>query len=543
MRSTMQEAPLSIGRLVRYGTTVHGGKQVRTWTGDGFRTASYGEVGGRAARLANALAGLGVRAGDRVATFMWNTQEHFEAYLAVPGMRAVLHTLNVRLHPDQIAYIAEHAGDSVILVDGALTRQLADVLPRLDAVRHVIVAGPGDRDCLRGASAQLHDYEELLGSADDAYDWPGGDEHDAAAVCYTSGTTGNPKGVVYSHRSIVLHSMASCMGDAMALSPDSRVLAIVPQFHAMAWGLPYSAMLVGAELVMPAQYLQPEPLIQMIERAEPDFAGAVPTVWQGVLAALDADPDGRERVRSLREVVVGGSACPVQMMRDFEERYDIRILHAWGMTETSPLASVAGPPRDAGPDEAWRYRATQGRFLAGVEARLVGPDGAVQPWDGAAVGELQCRGPWVTAGYHGDDHDPSSTAWMPTGDVGSITPDGYFVITDRAKDVIKSGGEWISSVDLELALMEHPDVAEAAVVAIPHQRWGERPLAVVARREGATVTAESLRGFLATSVASWQLPDDWAFVDEVPKTSVGKFDKKLLRRRHADDELPASTVR
>jgi fatty-acyl-CoA synthase len=527
MKSTMQDAPLSIARLVRHGTVAHGTSTVKTWTGDGFRSATYAEVGARARRLANALRSLGIDADQRVATYQWNDQEHLEAYFAVPAMGAVLHTLNVRLFPEQVTYIANHAEDKVVICDPSLVEPLSKLLEGFETVEHVLVTGDDpDLSALEGKGAEVHSYEALLADASEDFEWVEVDEDDAAAMCYTSGTTGNPKGVVYSHRSVVLHSMAACMGDAMGLSPKSKVLVIVPQFHAMAWGLPYAAMLVGASLIMPERFLQPEPLLKMIELEQPNFAGAVPTIWQGLLGILD----GRD-ISCLEECVVGGSACPESLMRTFEEDYGVKILHAWGMTETSPLGSVAR-------SDDWKERVTQGRFMAGVQARLVADDGTVLPWDDEAVGELECRGPWITASYHLDD-DPEKfhDGWLRTGDVGRISPDGFLTLTDRSKDVIKSGGEWISSVELENAIMGHPAVAEAAVVGIPDEKWGERPLASVVIKEGEDVSAEDLRAFLADKVAKWQLPDSWAFIDEVPKTSVGKFDKKVIRQRFADEQL------
>jgi fatty-acyl-CoA synthase len=534
----MQDAPLSIARLVNHGTVAHGSSTVKTWTGDGFRSATYAEVGQRAKRLANVLRDLGIDGDQRVATYQWNCQEHLEAYFAVPAMGAVLHTLNVRLFPEQVIYIANHAEDKVVICDPSLVEPLAKVLPEFETVDHVLVTGEDpDLGPLQDKGAEVHSYEALLADASDEFEWVEvEDENAAAAMCYTSGTTGNPKGVVYSHRSMVLHSMAACMGDAMGLSPSSKVLVIVPQFHAMAWGLPYAAMLVGASLIMPERFLQPEPLLKMIEAEQPNFAGAVPTIWQGLLGLLDSE-DGHD-ISCLQEVVVGGSACPEALMRRFHDDFGVRILHAWGMTETSPLGSVARPPHGAGDEDAWKYRVTQGRFMAGVQARLVADDGTIQPWDDEAVGELECRGPWITASYHHDD-DPEKfhDGWLRTGDVGRISPDGFLTLTDRSKDVIKSGGEWISSVELENALMGHPAVAEAVVVGIPDEKWGERPLASVVVREGEDVSAEDLREFLADKLAKWQLPDSWAFIDEVPKTSVGKFDKKVIRQRFADEEL------
>jgi fatty-acyl-CoA synthase len=540
MRSTMQETPLSIATLVRYGTTVHGSSEVITWTGEGARSATYAEVGRRAAQLAHALRGLGVVGDDRVGTFMWNNQEHLEAYLAVPAMGAVLHPLNIRLFPDQLAFIADHGGDKVVLVDGSVLPVLAKVLGQLPQVEHVVVNGPADLSVLEATTATVHAYEDLLAGQPDEFDWVDpDDETDAAAMCYTSGTTGNPKGVAYSHRSIYLHSMQICMTDGFAMGQRDRVLLIVPMFHVLAWGTPYAAMMSGASLVMPDRFLAPEPLADLIETTRPTLAGGVPTVWTALLALLDQTP---RDMSSLRDVIVGGSACSRALMEGLE-RHGIHATHAWGMTETSPLGSISREPGGVEGEDAWRYRVAQGRLAASVQARLVGPDGSEVPRDGTAVGELEVRGPWITGSYVRDD-DPAKfdDGWLRTGDVGSITPDGFLTLTDRAKDVIKSGGEWISSVALENALMAHPAVAEASVVGVPDEKWGERPLATVVVREGAEVSAGELRDFLAGRVAHWQLPERWSFVDEVPKTSVGKFDKKVLRRRYADGALDVQTL-
>ncbi|MGZ4637488.1 MAG: long-chain fatty acid--CoA ligase [Actinomycetes bacterium] len=541
MRSTMQDVPLSIATIVRYGTTVHGSAEVITSTGDGTRRATYADVGRRAAQLAHALRGLGVTGDQRVGTFMWNNQEHLEAYLAVPAMGAVLHTLNVRLFPDQLAYIIDHAQDLVVLADGSVLPLLAKVLPQTPSVRHVVVNGPADTSVLDGLDLTVHAWEDLLADQPDSFDWVEGDENDAAAMCYTSGTTGNPKGVAYSHRSIYLHSMQVCMGDGFTLNARDKVLAVVPMFHAMAWGLPYAALMVGPSLIMPDRFLTPEPLAALISQEKPTVAGAVPTIWTGLLAELDKRRDLGDPVdvSSLRDVVVGGSACPPALMKAFEDRHGVHITHAWGMTETSPLGSVGQLPAGLSDEEAWRYRVKQGRLTASVQARLVGPDGSFMPHDGVAVGELEVRGPWVTASYYRDD-DPKKfhDGWLRTGDVGSITPDGFLTLTDRSKDVIKSGGEWISSVELENALMGHPAVAEASVIGVPDEKWGERPLATVVVREGEKVEADELRAYLSERFASWQLPERWAFIDEVPKTSVGKFDKKVLRKQYADGTLP-----
>ena len=420
MRSTMQETPLSIATLVRYGTTVHGSSEVLTWTGDGVRSATYAEVGRRAAQLAHALRELGVRGDDRVATLMWNNQEHLEAYLAVPAMGAVLHPLNLRLFPDQLAFIADHAADKVVLVDGSVLPVLAKVLGQLSAVEHVVVNGPADLSVLDGTHATVHAYEELLHGRPEEFDWVEVAENDAAAMCYTSGTTGNPKGVVYSHRSIYLHSMQVCMPDGFGMRQADRVLLIVPMFHVLAWGTPYAALMSGASLVMPDRFLTPEPLADLIETARPTLAGGVPTIWTGLLALLDETP---RDMSSLRDVIVGGSACPRSLMEGLEQRHGVHVTHAWGMTETSPLGSISRAPAGVEGEDAWRYRLTQGRLAASVEARLTGPDGTLVANDGTAVGELEVRGPWIAASYYRDD-DPAKfhDGWLRTGDVGTHQP-------------------------------------------------------------------------------------------------------------------------
>ncbi|EHR52883.1 acyl-CoA synthetase (AMP-forming)/AMP-acid ligase II [Saccharomonospora marina XMU15] len=538
MLSTMQDDQLSIANLLRHGSKLHADSAVVTWNGSEGVRKTYGEIGRRAAQLANALRGLGITGDQRVGTFMWNNAEHLEAYLAIPAMGAVLHTLNIRLFPEQLVFVANHAEDHVIIVDGTLVPLLAKQLPHMKTVQHVIVAN-GDPAALEAPSGvRVHSYDELLTGQPETFDWPVIDERSAAAMCYTSGTTGDPKGVVYSHRSIWLHSMQVCMSDSMRLSEADKALVIVPMFHAMSWGMPYAAFMVGASMVMPDRFLQPEPIAAMLAAERPTFAGAVPTIWQGLLQQLDANP---QDISHLREVVVGGSAAPPAMMHAFEERYGVPILHAWGMTETSPLGSVARPPSTATGEQAWRYRYTQGRFPASVRARLIDDNGEEVPWDGESVGELEVAGPWIAGSYYGDaDPDKFHDGWLRTGDVGKITPDGYLTLTDRAKDVIKSGGEWISSVDLENHVMAHPAVAEAAVVGVPDEKWDERPLVAVVVREGQAVTAEELREFLKDKVAKWQLPEHWTFVEEVPKTSVGKFDKKRLRAAHAEGKLDVS---
>ncbi len=532
LASTMQDHPLTITDIYRHGRSVQATSTVLTAEGEHVRRASFGDVGERAARLAGALRRLGVRPGDRVATFSWNTQEHLEAYLAVPAMGAVLHTLNIRLFPEQLAYVANHAEDKVILVDASCAAALAKVRAQLTSVEHVVLVGSGDAAEL--GTRVLH-YDELLAAERPEYDWPEVDERAAAAMCYTSGTTGNPKGVVYSHRSTYLHSLAIATGAAYALGERDRVLLIVPMFHANAWGLPYACWMMGADLVLPGRHLQAAPLARLIAEERPTISAAVPTIWSDLLRYAETNPVD---FSSLRMVACGGSAVPRALIERFEERHGVRIVQAWGMTETSPFAAIAFPPKDAPAEDAMRWRAKTGRVIGGVELRIVGDDGNPLPWDGATAGEIEVRGPWITGAYYRDPapekfHD----GWLRTGDVGTVDAHGFVQITDRAKDVIKSGGEWISSVELENEIMAHPAVLEAAVVGVPDERWQERPLACVVVKPGAEVSCEALRAFLAERVARWWLPERWSFIAEVPKTSVGKFDKKVLRARYADGML------
>jgi fatty-acyl-CoA synthase len=546
VQSTMMDVPLTVQGIMRYGTSAYADREVVTCTSSGTRRQSYGVTGARAARLANALRSLGVDGDQRVATLMWNNAEHLEAYLAIPSMGAVLHTLNLRLDPQVIGYIATHAEDDVVIVDATLVPLLAQVLPHAPTIRHVLVTSPepgtpSSADDLAAAGRQVHSYEDLLAAQPDTFDWPELDERSAAAMCYTSGTTGHPKGVVYSHRSAYLHSMGVCLGNVFALSEQDKVLPVVPMFHANAWGLPYAAVLAGADLIMPDRFLQPEPLVRLIEAERPTLAGAVPTIWNVLLSYVRSHGGD---LSSLRLVPCGGSAVPHALQEAYEKELGVRILQAWGMTETSPLGSVAHPPAGTPEEEAWRYRDSAGRLMCAIEGRLVGPDGTVLPHDGEAVGEIEARGPWVTGSYYKDD-DPAkfNDGWLRTGDVGTIDRLGYVTLTDRAKDVIKSGGEWISSMELENLLMAHPQVTEAAVIGVPDEKWGERPLAAVVLAPGATVTAAELRDFLASQIPRWQLPERWSFIAEVPKTSVGKFAKTRIRDAYANGDYEVLEAR
>ena len=468
---------------------------------------------------------------------MWNNQAHLEAYLAVPCMGAVLHTLNIRLFPEQLAYIISHAEDKVIIVDASLVPLLAKVRDQIGHVEHLIVHGAEDS----GALGATLDYDDLVNAERPGFDWPDVGERDAAIMCYTSGTTGNPKGVVYSHRSIWLHSLASTSVNSVGLSEKDRCLLIVPMFHVNAWGAAFTSYLAGCELIMPQMFLQGEPIVKMITELRPTSSLGVPTVWNDVLRAFDADPSAD--LSSLRRVVAGGSAVPRHMIEAFRDRLGVEMVQGWGMTETSPLGAVSIPPAGTRPEDEIDYRVKAGRVVAGVQMRLTADDGTVLPNDGKTVGEFEVRGPWVTGSYFGvDDPDKFRDGWLRTGDVGTLDGEGFMVVSDRTKDVIKSGGEWISSVELEVTMMGHPAVFEAAVVAVPDEKWQERPLCCVVLRPDTTASPQELRDFLAERVVKWWVPEHWCFLDAIPKTSVGKFDKKVLRARHGAGELDVVTL-
>ncbi len=497
-------------------------------------STTYAEVYDRVDRLARVLGHLGIEQGDRVGTFAWNNQRHFELYFAIPCVGAVLHTLNIRLFGEQLTYIVNHAEDKVIFVDDSLVPVLEKLAPSFETVARYVVMGDGDAGSLPGALR----YEELLeeaGAGD--FEYPEIDERRAAALCYTSGTTGNPKGVLYSHRSISLHSTATLVKDGLGLGRAERVLAVVPMFHANAWGLPHGAALAGADLILPDRFLAAEPLAGLIEAERPTLMGCVPTIFADLLRHAESRPD--LDLSSMTNATCGGSAVPRQLMKDFEERHGVRIFQAWGMTETSPVATFSRPAEGEHDDAYWDDRAKQGRPLPWVELRLIGDSGEEVARDGESTGEIEVRGPWIAAGYFRDDSSAEKfdSGWLRTGDIASVDERGFVQITDRAKDVIKSGGEWISSVELENELMSHPDVVEAAVIAKPDERWAERPLCCVVLREDADPDAAALVEHLSSRVARFWLPDEFAFVAEIPKTSVGKFDKKVLRGRLADGEL------
>jgi fatty-acyl-CoA synthase len=545
VRSTMQDVPLSIATLVRYGTRAYANSEVVSYDGTRTTRSTLGEVGARAGQLAWALRdALDVRVGEPVATLMWNIQPHLEAYLAVPAMGAVLHTLNARYTTEQIAFTARHAGDRVILVDATLLGRLLAVLPALGHVEHVVVVGdaPGaDLARLASGGPAVHHYEELLAGRPADYPWPELPEQSPALMCYTSGTTGDPKGVVYSHRSTCLVSMQMCMGDYLGLSQRDRAIIVVPMFHTNSWNFPFAALMVGAAIILPNRYVQAEHLARLITEERPTVAAGVPTIWSDLLdyARQHAGTD----LSSLRSVVVGGSACPRPLMEAYEAEFGVRLLHGWGMTEMSPIGTIASPAGDADDEASWEFRMSQGRFVCNVQARLEAPDGTIAPSDGESVGEVQVRGPWITGAYHKQsDASGFVDGWLRTGDIGTITPDGVLRLRDRAKDVIKSGGQWISSLELEQALQAHPAVSEAAVIGVADHRWGERPLAIVNLRAGARASDEDLARYLAARVERWQVPERWAQCAPLPRTSVGKVDKVALRTLHAGGGVAVRTI-
>ncbi len=540
MLGTMQDFPLTIRMIFDYGRKAYPDSKVFTMTPEGYQEISYSGLAERAGKLANALAGLGIKESDRVGTFCWNNQAHMEAYMAVPCMGAVLHTLNLRLFPEQLVFVTNDAEDKVIIVDDTVLPLLARVASQLKTVEAYVVVGQGDASALEGHGAQVLRYEELLAGVEADYDWPDLDERAAAAMCYTSGTTGDPKGVVYSHRSSVLHSMGINSGAVLGLNEHDVLLPVVPMFHANAWGLPYAGWMVGADFAMPDRFLQAEPLCRLVKERGVTMSGAVPTIWNEVLRYADANPVDFSSVRS---VICGGAALPRSLIEGFRDRHGVEIVQGWGMTETSPVAAISTPPKNVPESEHIDWQAMAGQIIGGVEIRLMDDDGNEVPWDGESTGEMQVRGPWITGSYYRDaDPDKFVDGWLCTGDVGSLTPNGYIRITDRAKDVIKSGGEWISSVDLENVIMSHPQVVEAAVVGVPDKRWDERPLACVVLEAGAALTPEELSAFISDKIAKWWMPERWCFISEVPKTSVGKFDKKVLRARYGEGDLDVHTL-
>jgi len=535
MKSTMMSSPLLLTGLLERAAKLFPEVEIVSVRPDGSRHRSnYRQVHQRARQLSSALLKTGIGNGDRVATLMWNQQEHLEAYFGIPAIGAVIHTLNLRLHPEEIAYIANHAQDRFLIVDGSLLDVFEKIRPHVRFER-VFVVDQGCRREITGAES----YESFLADAGEP-EYPTLSEEDAAAMCYTSGTTGKPKGVLYSHRALALHSLSMSLPDHLAFSCHDTLLPAMSMFHANAWGFPYAAVMCGSKVVFPGRNLQPEALLDLLESEHVTLTGAVPTVWLAVLNALDCHP-GRWKLAPGLRIVVAGSAAPESMFRRFD-KLGVRVIQPWGMTETAPLATVCylKPHLAAGPeDDRYAIRAKQGLASPFIELRSMN-DGQEIPWDGETSGELEVRGPWVTASYYNMDQSDrwTSDGWFRTGDVVTIDPEGYVKITDRVKDLIKSGGEWISSVDLENALVAHEAVKEAAVVAVPHPKWVERPLAVIVLKDGRVVNDADLRTFLASSFANWQLPDAFVFVEELPHTATGKLLKSKLRQQYSTWEWP-----
>lgn len=537
MMSTMMDEPLGTAMIFDRGERLFGESVVETYDGQKFNRATYAEVAGRARRLAAGLAALGVRPGDRVGTFCWNGQEHLEAYLAVPTMGSVLHTINVRLFPKQISWIVDHAADRVLLVDSSLLPSIAPVLAQCASLQAVVVVGKWDGKVPEHFSGKFARYEELL-NVDPMIDWPVTDERSAAAMCYTSGTTGEPKGVVYSHRSIFLHSLASLGSDAFAVSNADRILMIPAMFHANAWGLPYSGWFAGSDLIMPGSHLQPERIAEMVAATRPTLTAAVPTILNDLLAMNERS---LVDLSSFRTIIAGGSAVSQHLIERMKVQFGVDVVQGWGMTETSPICVLSHPPKNAVRGDEAKWRAKSGRPVAGMEVRIVDSEGARKAEDGQAVGRLQLKGPWVTSGYYraGSSGSPlTEDGWLETGDVGSIDPLGYVQITDRTKDLIKSGGEWISSIDLENEIARFPGIVEAAVVAVPDPRWEERPLAVIVGIEQRAINIDLVCNFLASKIAKFMIPEYWIQLNNLPKTSIGKIDKRQLREDAASGAMP-----
>jgi acyl-CoA synthetase (AMP-forming)/AMP-acid ligase II len=538
MDGLMMDRPLEVMQILDRARRLFPDKRVWSRRRDGvLEERSYAELHARVTRLASALVSeLGVEPGDRVATFGWNNAEHLELYYAIPGAGAVCHTLNIRLSAEQLAAIITHAEDRIIVVDGALLGLFEKVLPLLTQPPRFVVYQASEEERARLAGAL--DYEALVAAGAPGFRWRVESERQAMGLCYTSGTTGDPKGALYSHRSMYLHTLGVNQADSLGLTERDRVLPVVPQFHAMAWGLPYAALMAGAELVMPGPGLDAPSLRELIVERRVTLAAGVPSIWMALYQELRERPC---ELSSLRSLVVGGSAMPRSLIEAFEEQLGVAVLHAWGMTELSPLGSVSrlrGDQLGLAAARRFELKARQGTPVAGVEMRIVDDEGREQPWDGQAVGEVQVRGPWVIASYYRRDRAAggfTDDGWFRTGDVARMSPDGAMTITDRQKDLVKSGGEWISSVELENAIMAHDAVLEAAVIAVPDARWSERPLAVVALRPNGTLDHEGLRAHLEPSFPRFWLPDRTVFVEAIPKTSVGKFDKKALRGRYAEE--------
>ena len=545
LEGLMQDRPLLISSLIEHAKTFHPGAEIVSRTVEGpIHRCTYDDIHRRSKQAAKALIALGVQPGDRVATLAWNSYRHMELYFGVSGMGAVLHTINPRLFPEQIEYIVNHAEDKLLFFDLTFVPLLEKLAPALKAVKGFVAMT--DRAHMPAAKLpNLLCYEDLVGAQDDDYAWPLLDERTASSLCYTSGTTGNPKGVLFSHRSTVLHSFAVCAADGLRLSSAETALLVVPMFHVNAWGAPYAGAMCGAKLVMPGPALDGKSVYELMRDEKVTLALGVPTVWLNLFHCVDTANLDPKKDLCLRRVVIGGSAAPRAMSERFETQFGTFVVHAWGMTEMSPLGTICNllPKHDGATlEQRLDVQGKQGRPLYGVELRITDDEGKLLPHDGIAYGHLMVRGPWVTRGYFKSEGPGvlDADGFFDTGDVATIDPDGYMQITDRAKDVIKSGGEWISSIDLECAAMGHPCVAEAAVIGVAHPKWQERPLLVVVKKQGKDVSRDELLAFMAGKVAKWCLPDDAVFVDELPHTATGKLQKLKLREQFRDYKLPTN---
>jgi fatty-acyl-CoA synthase len=539
MNGMMMQQPLLISTLLRHAERHHGDQEVvsRRVEGDIHRY-TFRDLAVRSRRMANAIARLGVQPGDRIGTLAWNGYRHMELYYAVSGSGAVLHTINPRLHPDHITYIGNHAEDALVFFDMTFLPIVEAVATRLPGVKAFIALTERSRMPQETKVANLLCCEDLLEAESDVFEWPTFDENTASSLCYTSGTTGNPKGVLYSHRSTLLHTFSIALPDALNCSGRDVILPVVPMFHVNAWGLPYAACMVGAKLVFPGPGLDGKSLYELFEGEKVTVSAGVPTVWQGLLSYVEAN---NLKFSTMRTTVIGGSACPPAMIHTFQDRYDVRVIHAWGMTEMSPVGTVATPKSkhmDMPEEARFKIQTKQGRAVFGVDMKIVGENGEELPWDGQHSGELMVRGPWVVKTYFGGEggdplvRDAHGQGWFPTGDVATIDADGFMQITDRSKDVIKSGGEWIGSIDLENIAMAHPQVAMAACIAAQHAKWDERPLLIVVRKPGSELTREELLAFFEGRIAKWWTPDDVVFVDAIPLGATGKMLKNRLREQY-----------
>jgi 3-(methylthio)propionyl---CoA ligase len=545
MLGQMMDIPLLISSLITHADRHHGDTEIVTRTVEGpIHRYTYRDAHLRSRQLAGALEKLGVKLGDRIGTLAWNTHRHFEIYYAVSGMGAVCHTINPRLFPEQITYIANHAEDSYLFFDLTFVPLVEKLRPSLKGVKGFVVMT--DKAHMPESMPDAICYEDLVASHSGDYTWPVFDERTASSLCYTSGTTGNPKGVLFQHRSTILHSYAECMPDVVNLSATDTVLPVVPMFHANAWGLPYACAMTGAKIVFPGAGMDGKSLFELMEQEKVTIAAGVPTIWLGLLAYVKQN---KTRFSSLTRTLIGGSACPPAMIRAFREEYDVQVLHAWGMTELSPLGTVCtfkSKHDSLDSEQKLALQNKQGRAVFGIDMKIVDNDGNDLPWDGKAFGDLMSRGPWVVSEYFRGEggnplqRDDQGLEWFPTGDVATIDPDGYMQITDRSKDVIKTGGEWISSIDLENTAMAHPAVAEAAVISVAHPKWDERPLLVVVKKPGEQISRDELLAFYQGKVAKWWIPDDVVFVDELPHTATGKLLKTKLREDFKAYKLPTA---